>query len=123
MKKLFSILLIFIVILSFPACRPKGMKKDVYDLAKQALRLMDDYHSGKIASEDVDAPLNSIISRLESIEKRDEGKRTGSEYGMNNSQYASCIKIHISSFLFNKNFQYANGDTYDAVENIKNLLK
>ena len=129
MKKFCSVLLIIVVLFSLSACGgpPDGMSDEVYDLGNQALRLMEDYHAGKISAENVKAPLESIRGRLQSISKRDKGVQTGSKYSMNNDQYAFNMSIHISSFLYKLDFMDSvipvfDDDTYDAYNKLKDIL-
>lgn len=124
MKKFFIPIcfLLFAVFLCSSCGRPKGMTKEVYDLGKQALQLMEDYHSGKISSSDVNAPLENIKARLETIQNGPTANIKAGPYGLSNGSYASFITIDISSFLYNKDFEYASGDTYEAVQSLKDHL-
>lgn len=125
MKKFFIPIcfLLCAVFLCSSCGRPKGMTKEVYDLGKQALQLMEDYHSGKISSSDVNAPLENIKARLETIQNGPTANYRASQYGLSNGQYALSITIYISSFLYNKDFSYASGDTFEAVQSLKDVLR
>ena len=128
MKKVLSIALVLVAVLSLTACKPRGMKADTYKLIKQAIRLMEDFHEGKKDPDAVEAALESIKSRLDSIEKRDKGKVTGSRYGMQNDDYALSAAISINSFLtgmkhYSVYDSFGTNDTYDTLESLKRLIK
>lgn len=125
MKKLLSLLLIFVLIISLVSCsKPKPMTKDTYQLIKQAISLMEDYHSGKIAGDDVKGPLKSIKTQLDSIAKRDKGKHTGgSEYANQNDFYASTAAMYVDQFVDHMDSVLFENDTYTPFENLKGLLE
>ena len=122
MKKVLSLVLISIVFLSLTACKPKEMTTDTYKLIKQALSLMEDYHAGKITSEEVDGPLESISARLDAIALRDKGKIRGSQYALQNDWYADTASMYIDHFIMYKNTSIFNHDTYKPMESLKGLL-
>lgn len=128
MKKSLSLILLSILIIQFCACGsnrniPDGMSQEVYELGMRAVQLIDDYHTGKISSADVNGPLESIISRLDDIEKEDKGKQTAkTSYGLQNSDYANYISFWISSFIDHKDSKILDSDTYDAYYNLCRLM-
>lgn len=128
MKKTAPLICIFLFILTIASScgqhkRPDGMSKEVYELGMRAVKLIDDYHTGKITSSDVNGPLESIVTRLEEIKKEDEGKQTAkSNYGFQNSDYANYISYWISSFIQEKDLEFLDGDTYNAYDNLCRLL-
>ena len=128
MKKVITVALVLASVLSLTACKPREMKSDTYKLIKQAISLMEDYHSGKKTPDAVEGALESIEARLRSIEKRDKGKVTGNVYAMQNDTYASCAATYVNSFLigmkhYSSYDSFGMNDTYDKLESLKRLIK
>jgi len=124
MKKLIPLALVLFSIICLVSCKPKSMTKDTYQLIKQAISLMEDYHSGKITGDDVKGPLKSIKTQLDSIAKRDKGKHTGgSEYANQNDFYASTAAMYVDQFVDHIDSVLFENDTYTPFENLKGLLE
>lgn len=124
MKKLIPFFLLLLLLVTLVSCKPKSMTKDTYDLIKQALSLMEDYHSGKITGTDVKGPLNSIKTQLNTIAKRDKGKHTGgSEYANQNDFYASTAAMYVGHFIDSINSSLHNYDTYRPYQHLKELIE
>ena len=122
-KSILLSLLLLSFLFSLTGCKPDGMLKDTYDLAKQAISVMEDYHDFKITSQQADERLELIQNQLKLISERDNGKQTGrSKYSLTNGQHALNIRIKISSFITNKNFGYNNSDTITPLKELKNYI-
>ena len=118
MKKLLSIILVFVLIFVFVACGkklPDGFDQALYDYAKAAYELVRDYNTGKISKADVRERVETIKKNVEALQVVDNDP-----YHVSNSTKQLVLKMALLSFEMALDY---GGSTVDNEQSLKDILE
>ena len=111
MKRTVALFLTLILILSGCGGQkiPSGMAESTYELGERAVKVIDNYNSGVISSDDCYDRLQDICISLDNLNLSDD-------YTAKNT----ILMIYINSFK--AELVKVDGDTYEAEKKIKDTL-
>lgn len=118
-KRLITLLIITLLAASITACGnkiPDGMSQETYDVGVTALEIMDKYNSADIDADEADSRLDTLYSKLNSLNLNDEPE---SEYGLSEDSQNSFVKTYISAFQWEL---VSGGDTYETADKLRDTL-
>ena len=118
-KRLITLLIVTLLAASITACEnkiPDGMSQETYDVGVTALEIMDKYNSADIDADEADSRLDTLYSKLNSLDLNDEPE---SEYGLSEDSQNGFVKTCISAFQWDL---ISGGDTYETADNLRDTL-
>ena len=92
------------------------MSQETYDVGVTALEIMDKYNSADIDADEADSRLDTLYSKLNSLDLNDEPE---SEYGLSEDSQNGFVKTCISAFQWDL---ISGGDTYETADNLRDTL-